>query len=191
MEEKVIGKYLLSEQGVFDRETGEKLNIKIEQVIQLKEKEITNLLEELNLLGDREYVLVTQKYKEINCINIKKSYYFGKLFRTILKKVIQRNTISKNSAAFMFYIAPFVCFPYNYIQINKEVPTIKDLKKITKMSDRSINSALVELEELGIIKRVKTGVNSLIYINPFLYCNGLVDVNTYNIFEDSKFNPYN
>lgn len=61
--------------------------------------------------------------------------------------------------------------------------------RITNIGKSKIYEIFNELEQFNIIKKEKTGVGFIIYLNPFLHSCGLVDKGTYNIFENSIFNP--
>jgi len=182
---------MIDENGIWDIETGEKLDIKIEDIVKIKEKQVNNLLGDLSVLGEKDYVLIKHKGNKVSCINIKPSYSFGKLFRVLLKSIIKKEVINKNMAAFMFYVFPYVYFPDNNIILNNKIPTIEDLSKHTGFSKRTINTILNELEKIDFIKRIKQNIYSIIYVNPFIYCNGLIKESTYNLFEDSAYNPDN
>lgn len=75
--------------------------------------------------------------------------------------------------------------------IDGECPSIEKLCEVFDVKKTKLYETLKELEQYEIIKRKKINGKLVIYINPFLHSTGLVHEDTYKMFKDSGYNPYN
>nr|WP_156736285.1 hypothetical protein [Mycobacterium sp. E3298] len=124
-----------------------------------------------------------------NIINIKERFHFTKIFKTDVRFVLDEFKLSVYSRAFLYSLLPYLYFPTNTVIIDGKNPEIDDLMKLVGIGKSKIYEVMNELENLNIIKREKVNGKLIIYFNPFLHSCGLVDTETYKLFENSIFNP--
>lgn len=176
-----------------DKVTGEIINKKEIQGLQVDDLQYgTNELnKELRASGSEvTYKLIRVYGEKFNCIELKKGYAFGKVFRVELRKIMGSKKLSKNSKVIIATLEPFLSFPKNTIIIDGHTPTIKELQDYLVIGKTSIYQAFSELEEQEIIKRTKISGQTIIYFNPFLYSSGgYVETDTYELFKYSQYNP--
>jgi hypothetical protein len=129
--------------------------------------------------------------EKYSIINIKENFHFTKLFRTDVRYMLETFKLSVYGRAFLYSLLPYLYFPTNSVIVDGKQPDLDGLIKLTGIGKSKIYEVFNELEGLNIIKKEKIGTRFVIYLNPFLHSCGLVDKDTYKIFEDSIFNPLN
>lgn len=68
----------------------------------------------------------------------------------------------------------------------------KEVCELVGVGKTKLYEIYKELEKYHVIKRMKLHNGTVIYFNPFLYsCGGLIDIETYNLFKDTGYNPIN
>jgi glutathionyl-hydroquinone reductase len=109
-----------------------------------------------------------------------------KVFRVAVRDLMENGNLSKNAKSFIACMQPYIYFPCNYIVYKCGNPDTKELTKMFDMGKTTLFETLKELEDKGVIKRIKRGGQMIIYVNPFLYsAGGLVEKDTYELFKDS------
>lgn len=137
-----------------------------------------------------DYVL--QKYRNIEykAYTIKKGFTYSKIFRVDVNIMMEEANLSKNALAFIARFSPLISYPDNTVQYNYTNPDIEKICELFNASRSTVFSALKELENNEVVKRVKVNGQLVIYFNPFLYCAGKdVSEEPYKLFENSRFNP--
>jgi len=189
-----IPRYILTEdRQVVDIATGEVIDKKEIQELQVSdlEHDTNQLNQELRASGSETVYKLVKIYNEkFNCVEIKKGFTYGKVFRVELRKIMENKVLSKNARVVIATLEPFLSFPRNTVIINSKTPTMKEIQNIVEIGKTNLYQALAELEEKEVIKRVKSNGQTLIYFNPFLYVSGgYVEVDTYELFKHSQYNP--
>ncbi|MDD4358877.1 MAG: hypothetical protein PHY30_03635 [Candidatus Pacebacteria bacterium] len=186
--------YKFEDNRLIDTTTGEVIPIsKIEKTIT---KNIIETFQEkqktLNELGiDNKLRLIRAKTgQEFWCTEIKQGYTFNKVFRVEVRNMFKANKLSIYAKGFIANMEPFLYFPTNTIVIDGKNPDMNKLCEMLEVKQAKMYRVLKELEDNEIIKRVKINGNMIIFFNPFLYsCGGIVDLETYKLFEKSIYNP--
>lgn len=172
--------------------TGELVDLKeieklMKEELKGRARELRNLQEILNIPLTK--LTSTHRGIEYKGIVIKENYTFNRGFRVDTTEMMKENNLSVYALAFIARFQPHIYFPYNYIVVNSQHPSIKDYMEILKISERKVFELLNELEAAYVIKRIKTGKELVIYFNPFLYSSGNpIYIDTYLMW---KYNPYN
>jgi hypothetical protein len=194
MEQNNEERYFITDEGeTVDIYTGEVIPIneikkaKQNKIIQTWEEE-TEDIRDLGLKN--ELLIVKHRGETLNCVEVKKSYYFNKQFRTTMQDLILNGDLSKNAQSFFFGISAFISFPSNSIIVKGKVPSNEKLEEITKLPRTSYYNAANELEEKEVIAKLKRNGQSIIYVNPFIITAGaFVEYSTLLMFKDSIYNP--
>lgn len=188
-------RYYETEDGLVDRHTAEVINLN--EIIDAKSKAyrkgFAELRKEASILGvPVPFTLKLIRNVDYKIVQIKEGYLFNKMFRIDLQAFFKNSDLDVYSLAFIARFTPFIVYPQNYLVINGSFPTEKELSPLLKIKPRKLSSVLRELEYYEVIRRKKDGTKNVIYFNPFLFCSGVViDLDTYNLFADSIFNPRN
>jgi hypothetical protein len=113
------------------------------------------------------------------------------MHRTDLKELMMNNKLSVQESAFIGRLTPFITHPDNDVKVKNQYLTLEELSEFCGFSKNVMTKTIKSLEQLEIIKVVKGGNRPpIIYFNPFLYAAGReVTIDTYMIFEQSKYNP--
>lgn len=187
-------RYVYKGDQLVDIETGEIVNLKEIQASKKKkiQDDFATLQADSTLTGiPLNLRLITIKGRDYGCIPIKKNYQFNKIFQTELKDIFDATNLDIGSLGFLTRFTPYIYFPENYLLIDGKIPTLETLWTKLNIKKRKLILILKELEFYDFIKRVKVGRNNIIYINPFLYCSGgSVSIETFKLFKESLFNPY-
>lgn len=185
----------IDDENMVQLETGE--IIKFEDIKKAKQEQVLdsykNMVDNLSALGmNTDYKIIEFRKKKYSIVNIKSDFEFNKEFRVELRDIMKNNFLTKNARCFLGTITPFISFPTNSVIIDGRNPSIDELKEIMDMGTNVIYKTLKELEDAKIIQRVNVNTNLIIYVNPFLYCGGYcVEIDTYEIFKDTGYNPEN
>jgi hypothetical protein len=187
-------KYRIDENGVlYDVTTGEVINTKelrkaYQANVALKlvknELELSEINEHLGLR-----LVADKRGQEFHVLNVKEGFHFVKVFKVALREVLTTNDLSKASKSAYLDFEAYTNFPSNTVSINGGTPSIETLCKALDLKKTRLYEVLKELETADLIRRKKINGQLVIYINPYIYCCGLVDYETIEIFEDSMYNP--
>ena len=152
-----------------------------------KAKQVKSYLLDMGISSDLK--ITNRRSDDKRFVYIKEGYEFYKGFRADHRVLVLMKNISKNAKYFIWIFSAFVAFPSNMVLINGKSPTMKDLKRMSGLSEVTIRAALADLEMYEIIVRVKSNREWGIYMNPFIVCSGkYIEVDTYKMFEDTVFN---
>jgi len=184
-----ISKYISDGNQIIDIMTAEVIDTK--GIIEAKEQEMMNTIgnyqKEINDLGgDVQYYVNKKRNIDCTVIKIKEKYLFKKVFVTSFISVVKKSNLSINTKAFLFVCQAYLSFPYNSIFVDGQYPDINKLIEISNLKKTSLYQVFKELEKEELIKKIKDGHGFIIYINPFVICSGLVHIDTYNMFKNSK-----
>jgi hypothetical protein len=180
---------------IVDLKTGEIVDLEqIKQAIEISlyDKYIESAQTLIELNQDVNFRLVTAKNGEsYSCVNVKEGYHFVKVFKVDVRRMLETFKPSHYARSFIYTFLSYVHFPTNSIVIDGECPSIEKLCEVFDVKKTKLYETLKELEQYEIIKRKKINGKLVIYINPFLHSTGLVHEDTYKMFKDSGYNPYN
>lgn len=161
----------------------------IENKAFLEFQELDNALKELGI--DLRLKLTKSKTGKIyTCINVKERYVFGRMYKIDMQYILKQCKLNPYSIALITILQAFLQFPSNTIVIDGKHPSREELGKLINVKERKLSNVLKELKEYDIIKTQQLLHNHIIFVNPFLINSGLVDVDTYKMFEDSIWNPH-
>lgn len=181
---------------LIDISTGE--IISIEEIKESLENDIVNKFNDfhqglsmINLENNLRLIKARngEKYK---CIRIKEKYLFTKVFRTDVRNMFDISKLSIFSKGFIATFQPYLYFPTNTVVVNGKHPNIEEICELVGIKKTKLYEVFKELESNNVIKRENVHGGLTIYFNPFLYsCGGIVDIETYNKFRNSLYNPLN
>jgi hypothetical protein len=137
------------------------------------------------------YIAKDKRGKQYSSEKVKEEYEFVKVFTVSKREIKKSNNLSKIAKAAYFDLESEISFPTNTIIIDGDTPSIEQLCEFLDLKKSKLYEVLKELENAELIKRKKINGQLVIYINPFLYNRGYVDIHTIEIFKNSKFNPDN
>ncbi len=191
----LLDKYEVKDKQIFDLETGEILSKKesklvLEMQAKLNHREIAENAVNVDVEIDTR-IVKARNGEGFHVLNIKESHEFTKMFKVDVRNMSKTNKLSIYAKAFMHEAMSYLRFPTNTIIYESHNPSIDELCELMDMKRTKIYEVLKELEDKGVIIREKVDKNLIIYINPFLYSCGLVDVETYEKFKNNIFNPFN
>jgi hypothetical protein len=187
-------KYIIDDDGrLIDIDTGEIIDR--DQIKDAYEKQLFKKYYEIHkeLLAldlDTELLIIKNRGENYKCVQIKRDYTFGKVFRVAVRELMEKNKPSRNALSFIAIMEPYIYFPTNSIIYYGKSPSLKDLENIVGLKKTALYDVLNELEDKDVIKKIKRDGNIIIYFNPFLYSSGaFVLKDTYELFRKSKYNP--
>lgn len=132
---------------------------------------------EITEIKDDERIIVINKYdSEIK--KIKKNHFF-KLFRNSVY-VITNEKMNYPTLKILFRLLLLLQFESQYVMIDGLPANIKRVSAYFKLGSRTFNNYIKKLEELEILKRVKSltnGRNKQILINPYFVSFGAKPTN--------------
>jgi hypothetical protein len=189
-------KYEIDKNGVlYDTDTGEVINKKeikkayqAELARQLLEHEM-----ELNEINEHMGLRLVQDKRgnDFHVLNVKEGFHFVKVFKVALREVLSVSKLSKAAKSAYLDFEAYTNFPTNTVIVNGETPSTEVLCELLELKKSRLYDVLKELETADLVKRKKINGQLVIYINPYIYCCGLVDHDTLEIFKDSSYNPIN
>lgn len=191
-----MGKYIehKDESKIIDIETGEVVDKnKLKRMYQQEAYDaFVEINNELLDIGEKLELRIVRDKRgvEYNSINVKEGFHFVKVFKVDVRYTLEKCDLSFYARGYLYSCLAYINFPTNTLIINGETPTNEVICENFKMSKGKLYQVYKELEDLTIIKRKKVNGQWITYINPFLHSIGLVDIETYNLFKDSIFNPY-
>lgn len=187
-------KYIVQDNGkIVDTTTGEIVSKK--DVKKLLQNEVADyMLEnelEMQKLGETLglQIVTDKRGAKYSVLKVKGDYEFVKVFKVALREALSDSGLSKVAKATFLDFQSQTSFPTNTIIRNGTTPNTEQLCEWLDLKKSSLYNVLKELEECEFIRRVKVNGQTVIYINPFVYCCGLVDQFTVTLFESSKYNP--
>lgn len=121
--------------------------------------------------------------------NVKENFHFVKVFKVDVRDALETHNLSIFARGFLYTCLAYLHFPSNTLNINGQSPTNELLCEKLNVGKTKLYEIYKELEKYEIIKRKKINGQMVIYLNPFLHSCGLVDIETYNLFETSVYNP--
>lgn len=132
---------------------------------------------EITEIKDDERIIVINNYdSEIK--KIKKNHFF-KLFRNSVY-VITNEKMNYPTLKILFRLLLLLQFESQYVMIDGLPANIKRVSAYFKLGSRTFNNYIKKLEELEILKRVKSltnGRNKQILINPYFVSFGAKPTN--------------
>lgn len=142
---------------------------------------------EITEIKDDERIIVINKYdSEIK--KIKKNHFF-KLFRNSVY-VITNEKMNYPTLKILFRLLLLLQFESQYVMIDGLPANMKRVSAYFKLGSRTFNNYIKKLEELEILKRVKSltnGRNKQILINPYFVSFGAKPTNeAISIFRNSS-----
>lgn len=163
-------KYAYYDDTLYDVETGE--IISKEEIKKANDKRLIDLYlqykqEAHNLGVGADLILFKYKGNTYPVVKINSNKLFMKVFRMNVRDLIENGNLSKNAKSFIACMQPYIYFPCNYIVYKCDNPTTEELIKMFDMGRSTLFDVLKELEEKEVIKRVKRGGQTIIYVNPF------------------------
>jgi hypothetical protein len=189
-------KYQIDKNGVlYDADTGEVINkkeIKKAYQAELAKQLLENELE-LNEINEHMGLRLVQDKRgsDYHVLNVKEGFHFVKVFKVALREVLSVNKLSKAAKSAYLDFEAHTNFPTNTVIVNGETPSTEVLCELLELKKSRLYDVLKELETADLVKRKKINGQLVIYINPYIYCCGLVDHDTLEIFKDSSYNPIN
>jgi hypothetical protein len=192
--EELFNKYVYNEEGqIIDITTGEIIDKK--EIVKAYQEHVSDVITNSNLdlidigenLGIR--VVKDRRGNEYRSYNVKEGFHFVKVFKVDVRDMLESSKMSIISRGFIYSCLAYLHFPTNTLIFNGSTPTNEQICEKFMIGKTKLYEVLKELEKLEIIKRKKINGQTVIYINPFLHSSGLVDVETYNLFKDSVYNP--
>jgi hypothetical protein len=162
--------------------------------------EINEISEEQGVENEQR-IINKRSTKQIGKLNCRQRYDRGGAFCIMYKDSLNdfENIYKQLNATekLVYYrLRDFIAYPTNCIVINDRIPSVKDLEPIIGLTERSIVTALSELERLELIKRKQYGHKKAIYFNPYFYASGKdLSIETLELFElidcdNDKVNTY-
>lgn len=132
---------------------------------------------EITEIKDDERIIVINNYdSEIK--KIKKNHFF-KLFRNSVY-VITNEKMNYTTLKILFRLLLLLQFESQYVMIDGLPANMKRISAYFKLGSRTFNNYIKKLEELEILKRVKSstnGRNKQILINPYFVSFGAKPTN--------------
>lgn len=191
---ELLKKYIIENGQIIEIETGEivkKKEIKKALQAELAEHMLDNDIE-LQKLGESLGLRIVpdKRGAKFSVLNVKEDYEFVKVFKVALREALSTNTLSKAAKSAFLDFQTQTNFPTNTIVRNGQTPSTEQLCEWLDLKKSSLYNVLKELEDCEFILRKKINGQTVIYINPFIYCCGLVDHETIKLFEFSQYNPY-
>jgi hypothetical protein len=125
------------------------------------------------------------------CVKVKEKHTFNKVFRVDMRWLLENVDLTEREQLFLFRFENYLHFPSNSVLVKGSHPTIEEMATMMNIkSDKVVRNTINSLEEKDIIKTEQIGNRRVIYFNPFLISTGgIIEVETYSKFENSKFNP--
>lgn len=186
-------KYGLYDSQIYDIETGQivdKEEIKKALQQDVYDKFINNYQDTVDLGIDLDLKLVKDKKGNTHqAVNVKEKFHFVKVFKVDVRDILQSCDISIFSRGFLYTSLAYLNFPTNTLIIDGETPSNEVICEKFGLGKTKLYEVYKELEKADVIKRKKINGQPIIYFNPFLHSCGLVDKDTYKLFEDSLYNP--
>jgi hypothetical protein len=191
--ESLLNKYRFENEVLYDQSTGEvidKKEIKKAYQAELARIMLENELE-LNEIGEHIGLRIVsdRRGKQSHVLNVKEGFHFVKVFKVALREVLSNNNLSKAAKSAYLDFEAYTSFPSNTIIVNGETPDTERLCKLLDLKKTRLYDVLKELETAELIQRKKINGQLVIYINPYIYCCGLVDNETLELFKHSRYNP--
>jgi hypothetical protein len=191
--ESLLNKYRIENGVLYDQSTGEvidKKEIKKAHQAELARCMLENELE-LNEIGENLGLRVVsdKRGKTHHVLNVKEGFHFVKVFKVALREVLSTHKLSKAAKSAYLDFEAYTSFPSNTVVVNGETPDTEKLCNLLDLKKTRLYDVLKELETAELIQRKKINGQLVIYINPFIYCCGLVDSETLKLFETSTYNP--
>lgn len=191
--EVMQNKYRIENGKLIDSSTGEIISKK--EIKKAYQAEVAlSLLEnekELNEVGESLGLRLVQDRRgnDHQVLNVKEGYHFVKVFKVALRDVLSVNKLSKAAKSAYLDFEAYTHFPTNTIIVDGETPDTEKLCELLELKKTRLYDVLKELETAELIKRKKINGQLVIYINPYIYCCGLVDHDTLELFKTSTYNP--
>jgi hypothetical protein len=193
--EMMQAKYSIEEGQMVDTYTGEIINTDEVKKAYQNDLLMKFLSSESNLqdIGETLGLRLVQDKKgnDHHVLNVKEGYHFVKVFKVALREVFSVHKVSKAAKATYLDFQTVTQFPTNSVVIDGESPTLDKLCEFLDLKKTRLYEILKELESADLIMRKKMNGQLVIYINPYIYCCGLVDYETLILFKDSQYNPFN
>jgi hypothetical protein len=191
--DSLLNKYRFENEVLYDQSTGEvidKKEIKKAYQAELARIMLENELE-LNEIGEHIGLRIVsdRRGKQSHVLNVKEGFHFVKVFKVALREVLSNNNLSKAAKSAYLDFEAYTSFPSNTIIVNGETPDTERLCKLLDLKKTRLYDVLKELETAELIQRKKINGQLVIYINPYIYCCGLVDNETLELFKHSRYNP--
>jgi DNA-binding MarR family transcriptional regulator len=102
-----------------------------------------------------------------------RSKHFTKVLTKSTQVLIRKKIITLSEAGVLFYLLPYVEFETNFVvDDRKGRMNIRDISELVDMSYSQTKSILDNLEQLGIINKVKNGVSTHIQLNSIYIYKG-------------------
>lgn len=191
--ESVLNKYRFENNVLYDQSTGEVIDKK--EIRKAYQAELASIMLENELelsdIGEHLGLRLVQdrRGKQFHVINVKEGFHFVKVFKVALREVLAANKLSKAAKSAYLDFEAYTNFPTNTVIVNGETPTTEQLCELLELKKTRLYDVLKELETADLILRKKINGQLVIYLNPFIYCCGLVDNATLELFETSPYNP--
>jgi hypothetical protein len=193
--ESLLNKYRIENDVMYDQSTGEVIDRK--EIKKAYQAELARIMldSELDLNGIGEHlglrIVSDKRGKTHHVLNVKEGFHFVKVFKVALREVLSTNNLSKAAKAAYLDFEAYTSFPNNTVIVNGETPDTERLCELLDLKKTRLYDVLKELETAELIIRKKINGQLVIYINPFIYCCGLVDQLTLELFENGKYSPTN
>lgn len=192
--EEVQNRYIYNEDGqLIDVDTGEIINKK--GLIKAHEnylyEQFSKVNSELIDIGENLNIRIVKDRRgnEYHSYNVKEGFHFVKIFKVDVRDMLERSKMSIISRGFIYSCLAYIHFPTNTLIFEGQTPTNEQICEKFMVGKTKLYEVFKELEKLEVIKRKKVNGQTVIFINPFLHSSGLVDVETYNLFKNSVYNP--
>jgi hypothetical protein len=189
-----INNYVYNDDGqLIDITTAEIINKK--NIVKAYQKHILNEVEKVNSelidIGENIGIRIVKDRRgnEYHSYNVKEGFHFVKVFKVDVRDMLESSKMSIISRGFIYSCIAYLHFPTNTIIFNGETPTNEMICEKFMIGKTKLYEVYKELEKYEVIKRKKINGQTVIFMNPFLHSSGLVDVETYNLFKDSVYNP--
>lgn len=161
-----------------------------EEYLRYEYEEMNDALKDLKMNTDLKLIKLNREL--FLCAVIKPKHTYGRVYRMDVREIMKNGELSINARAFLATFEPYICFPYNSIVVGYKTLSVTEMAEFMGVGDKTMYKIFKELEDKEIIKRVKRNGQTIIYVNPFLYCGGIyVLKETYELFENSIYNPKN
>jgi hypothetical protein len=191
--DSLLNKYRFENEVLYDQSTGEVIDKK--EIKKAYQAELARIMleneMELNEIGEHIGLRIVsdRRGKQSHVLNVKEGFHFVKVFKVALREVLSNNNLSKAAKSAYLDFEAYTSFPSNTIIVNGETPDTERLCKLLDLKKTRLYDVLKELETAELIQRKKINGQLVIYINPYIYCCGLVDNETLELFKHSRYNP--
>ena len=170
---------------VYDISTGEIYNDIEDGKCLLEDSKLHNQYNKAKAKAMRKVYGITDRIEKYYT-NWKKKMYFNKVYRVEFREYLDNIKLSPDSALLFLYFQTRLEEKTNKI-INDKGKNFsnKEIIELVGLSNKRVKSALSEMEEKLLIKRIGSTHNRAMYMNPYLICTGnVIEIDTVNLFEN-------